>query len=179
MLHLSFHQNKKGTIGVLVVGIVCTIIGVVMAYVGFDTYRDGKETESWTETSGRVLSSTIDESTRTTRRNGRTETTTTYTPKVTYEYTVDGVSYVGDDIRADDHGGNYSRASDIVGQYPTGLETTVYYDPDQPKDAVLKRGAESTQVYLFGGGGMLFGTIGLGALWFLAVMLRRLNRGYL
>ena len=176
MLHLSFHQNKKGTIGVLIVGIVCTIIGGVMAYVGFDTYRDGQETESWTATSGRVLSSTIDESTRTTRRNGRTETKTTYTPEVTYEYTVDGVRYEGDSIRADDHGGGSDRAYDLAGRYPEGSETTVYYDPESPADAVLMRGYETTQVYLFGGIGGLFGIIGLGMLGFIGVMLRRMTR---
>lgn len=176
MLHFSFGEYRKGTIGVIVVGLAFTIIGVVLAFVGYDTYRDGKETESWTATTGRVISSTVDLDTRTERRNGRTTTKKTYTPIVTYEYTVDGVRYEGDSIRADDHGGGQDRAYDIAGSYPEGSETTVYYDPNSPADAVLMRGYESTQVYLFGGIGGLFGVIGLGMLGFIGVMLRRMNR---
>lgn len=179
MLHARFNRRGGAILGLLVLGVVFTVIGGVMAFVGYDTYRDGKKTEGWTETSGRVLSSTIDERTRTTRRNGRSETDTTYTPVVRYEYTVDGIRYEGDAVRADDHGGSYDRASEIVDRYPEASETTVYYDPDSPEDAVLIQGSESTQVYLFGGLGGLFGTIGLGALGFLGVMARRLNRGYL
>jgi hypothetical protein len=179
MLHFFFNDNRKGTIGVVVLGVAFTILGAFLGYVGLDTYRDGKETESWTATSGRVLSSTVDLDTRTERRNGRTQTKKTYTPIVTYEYTVDGVRYEGDNIRADDHGGGSDRAYDIVGRYPQGAETTAYYNPDSPEDAVLVQGAESTQVYVFSGLGGLFGTIGLAVLGFIGVTLRRLNREYL
>jgi hypothetical protein len=179
MLHFGFNKQGGSMLGLLVIGIAFTIIGGVMAFVGFDQYRDGKETESWTATDGRVLSATIDEKTRTERRNGRTRTETTYTPVIRYEYTVEGFRYEGDDIRADDRSGNFSWANDLVDRYPVEAETTVYYDPDKPEDAVLIRGAESTQVYLFGGIGGLFGVIGLGALGFLGVLVRRLNRGYL
>ncbi len=179
MLHVNFSQRGGSTIGVLAIGIALTVLGVFLGYIGIDTYRDGKETESWTATTGRVLSSTVDLDTRTERRNGRTQTKKTYTPLVSYEYTVDGVRYEGDNIRADDHGGGSDRAYEIAGRYPDGAETTVYYDPDSPEDAVLVRGAESTQVYVFSGLGGLFGTIGLGVLGFMGVMFRRLNRGYL
>ncbi len=178
---LQFRFNKQGgsIAGLLVLGIVFTIVGGVMGFVGFDNYRDGKETESWSATSGRVLSSTIDEHTRTERRNGRRHTETTYTPIVHYEYTVDGVRYEGDDIRADDRAGNFSWANNLVVRYPVDAETTVYYDPNKPQDAVLIQGSDTTQVYLFGGIGGVFGVIGLGALGFLGIFVRRLSRGYL
>ena len=179
MVHFGFNRRGGSTIGVLVIGVALTILGAFLGYVGFDTYRDGKETENWTATTGRVLSSTVDLDTRTERRNGRTQTKKTYTPLVTYEYTVEGVRYEGDNIRADDHGGGSDRAYDIVGRYPDGAQTTVYYDPDSPEEAVLVQGSESTQVYVFSGLGGLFGTIGVGVLGFIGVTIRRLNRGYL
>ncbi len=148
-----------------------------MAAVGYDGYRDGKETESWPATSGRVLSSTIDEDTRTTRRDGRTRTETTYEPIVRYEYTVAGTTYAGDDVTAGGYGGGLDRAYRMVGRYPAGAATTVYYDPDRPDRAVREPGADVRNVYLFGGGGAVFGVVGLGALGFVGFFARRLSRG--
>lgn len=179
MLHIAFGRTGKGAIGILVVGIAFTVLGAVLGYIGLDTYRDGKETEGWAAASGHVLTSTVDVDTRTERTNGRTRTRTTYTPLVTYAYAVAGVRYQGDSIRADDHGGGQDRAYDIISRYPAGAGTTVYYDPAQPERSVLVRGAESTQVYVFGGIGGLLGTIGLGTLGSIGVVARRLHRGSL
>jgi hypothetical protein len=163
-------------IALVVIVIVAIGAGAVMIGVAIDTYRDGKETEGWTATSGQVLSSSIDSETSTVRRNGRTREKTTYSPIVRYAYTVDGVRYEGDHIRADDHGGSYSRASEIAGRYPEERETTVYYDPDHPERAVLVRGAETAQIYLYGGFGVFFVMVGLGLVGLLVLSVRFLNR---
>jgi hypothetical protein len=175
MPHTSSNRHAGGLIVLLVVAVVAIVAGGVMIAIGVDTYRDGKETKSWTATSGEVLSSTVDSETRTVRRNNRKREETTYIPIVRYAYTVDGVRYEGDDIRADDHGGDVSRAYDIVRRFPEGAETAVYYDPNDPSRAVLVQGAETGQVYLYGGLGGLFGSVGLGILGLAGFVVRRLN----
>ena len=177
MLHSSSNRQAGGLIALLVVAIVSTIAGGVMVAIGIDTYRDGKETESWTATTGHVLTSAVDSETRTVHRGGRSRRDTTYTPIVTYGYTVNGAQFEGDNIRADDHGGSLDRAYDIVDRYPQGAETTVYYDPEHPERAVLVQGAESGRVYLFGGLGGLFGSVGLAMLALAVFIIRRQNRG--
>lgn len=176
MLHFGFSRSLGHLAAALILALTFLIIGGVMIAVGADNYQDGKETESWPATAGRVLSSSVDSETRTTRRDGRTQTTTTYEPIVRYEYTVAGTVYTEDDVTAADFSGSQDRAYRIAGRYPDGAATTVYYDPEHPKDAVLEPGADARNVYLFGGGGAVFGIVGLGALGFAGFFLRRLRR---
>lgn len=154
-------------------GAAFTLCGTIAAVISFDAYRDGEETQSWTATSGRVLSSTVDEKRRTTSDGPRV----TYAPVVRYEYTVEGVRYEGSRIRARNARGDAEWANERADRFPQGAETTVYYDPDSPEDAVLLRGSESDVVYVGGAIGGLFVVVGLVLLGRLFAQLRRRRRG--
>ncbi len=154
-----------------------TTLAAIMLAMGVEGYRDGKATESWPSTTARILSSEVREDVETSRDSGgMRRTKTTYRPALRYEYAIDGRTYQGYRIKADDYGGSASRAYNAVNRYPVGAEVTVYYDPADPGQAVLEQGADGTAVYLFGGVGVLFSVIGLGALAFVGVSSRRITR---
>ncbi len=175
---LRFTGSKGSLFGALVLGVVFFGLGVIFVAVGIDGYRDGQATKSWPTTTGHVISADVQEKVETRRdMNDRPRTERTYTPAVRYEYTVGAQTYLGHRVKADDYGGGADRAYGIVNRYPAGTTLTVFYDPDDPDQAVLETGADTSGVYLFGGVGALFTVIGLAALAAAGVLFRRRNLG--
>ncbi len=60
-----------------------------------------------------------------------------YKPFVEYEYTVNGVKYLGHRVglSGDD---SFSTESEIIGKYRTGMDVSVHYDPQNPANSVLE-----------------------------------------
>jgi hypothetical protein len=116
----------------------------------------------WPSTSGQILTANVDEEERRDRdSDGRTRTRYTYTPRISYAYTIQGVEYTGHRIRADDSGGDRDKAFDTINDFPVGSIVNVYYDPSDPGSSVLKQGADSVAVWVFGGVGGVFMIVGL------------------
>ena len=66
---------------------------------------------------------------------------TTYSPRLKYTYRVGAVDYSSDKI-AFGYGKNFKSemaALSSIQKYPLGGLVTVYYDPENPGDAVLER----------------------------------------
>ena len=62
-------------------------------------------------------------------------------PYIKYSYFVDGESYSNDDIvLLDLDEGNYGFSPDMIDDYPVGSETSAYYNPKNPDEAVLMKG---------------------------------------
>ncbi len=174
---MRFGGPRAALLGALVLGVVFFGLGAIFVGVGINGYREGQETKSWPSTTGHVISADVDEKIETRRdMNDRQRTEYTYTPAVRYEYTVGERTYLGHRVKADDYGGSPDRAYGIVNRYPAGSDVTVFYNPDEPDQAVLETGADTMGVYLFGGIGALFAVIGLASLTAAAVLFRRRNR---
>jgi hypothetical protein len=64
-----------------------------------------------------------------------------YWPEIHYEYTVGPVRYSGDRVRFT-HNATLEEAESkqIVALYPVGKAVPVYYNPNNPEAAVLKKG---------------------------------------
>ena len=164
-------------LGAIAFGSIFFLIGTIMLVMSVNGYRDGEATESWPSTTARILSSSVHENVDRTRdANGRMQTKTHYEPVVQYEYELDGRTYQGYRIKAGDYGGTVNRAYEIVNRYPVGAQVPAYYDPDEASQAVLEQGADRTTVYLFGGMGVLFSMIGLGAVAYAGGFARRTAR---
>ena len=162
--------------GAIIFGSIFVLAGAIMLVLSVNGYRDGQVTESWPSTTGRILSSSVQNDVDTSRdSNGRMRTRTRYEPVVQYEYEIDGRTYQGYRIKAGDYGGAAQRAYAVVNRYPVGAHVSVYHDPADPGQAVLEQGADKTTLYLFGGIGVLFSIIGLGALLFAGVQSRRVT----
>jgi hypothetical protein len=155
-------QSSTAKWVVTAVGALMIVMGGVFGAVAADNYRDGEATKAWPSTTGQILTVGVDEDVRRERRdNGSYRERRTYTPMVTYAYTIQGTEYTGHRIRADASGGDRDKAFDTINEYPVGSLVDVFYDPEHPDAAVLKQGADTVAVWLFGGVGGIFVVLGL------------------
>lgn len=143
------NMNLMGVgIAVLVTIPILIVAGVFL----FMVLRAGgkvRASRSWLSTPGRVLTSYIEPRRSHSSRGG---TTTAYYAVVLYEYAVNGQRLRGNRIRfgADIGYGWTAKAQETVNQYPEGALVEVFYNPDQPAEAVLQRSASgSNRMFLF------------------------------
>lgn len=141
-------------------------VGIFLVF-GLGDLLDYRESNTWIATQGEILNSTL-----MTSRNSDGDIT--YRPYVQYRYTV------GDDFRVHDrltfgdefYDENRTDADKVISKYAIGTVIDVYYNPDDPNDAVIER--ELTGDMMVASGiSLLALLIGIGGL---AYMLWRLWR---
>ncbi|WP_149359419.1 DUF3592 domain-containing protein [Lolliginicoccus suaedae] len=125
--------------------IIAAIGGLVMA-VGVWMVSSGLASYRWPTAQGMVTSHRIVSEYQ---QGARTQTVNH--AEARYSYEVSGVPYTGNRYaigRGPDATGGFDQAAEAatkaVTAYPVGGRVTVYYNPDDPGDAVLRRGADWT-----------------------------------
>lgn len=98
--------------------------------------------ESFPHVQGTVLSSLV---TTTRGSKGRI----LFHPSISYRYTVDGVEYIANRYRYDGHPTDSSSAYVIVTGHAPGSAVDVYYNPNEPGDALLSPGVDVPDMNLF------------------------------
>lgn len=121
--------------------------GGLILWIGLPTLNSAKASKAWPTVEGIVIESTV----LTKRSNGPT-----YKAVVVYDYEVEGEEYSSDRIW---FGGEVSTSNrgqmrNIVKEYTEGEATTVHYDPENPKEAVLQPGAFFTSYFM-----IIFGSV--------------------
>lgn len=106
------------------------IDGILLGII-YATRRGVTKAADWSSTMGTVISSTIEW-----RR--RSEGGSVAYPSVQYNYQVMGQVLQGGRIMPGPPVGG-SGAKKVVARYPVGAQVMVYYDPNNPSDAVLER----------------------------------------
>lgn len=119
--------------------IVAAVLGLIALFILLRAVRGwmaASTSRAWPTVSGRVLNSSL---IRTARRG--TSGGGSYVPMIVYEYQVDGKVYRSNRYSFGSQiGTGFSGiASRVVDQYPEGATIDVYYNPDNPSEAVLKR----------------------------------------
>ena len=113
------------------------VIGVVTLALVIREIRKGmrrRDASDWISTPGVVLSSTV----QVRRIAGQTRKI----PAVVYQYAVGGHPYQGFRVHLGEKLGSVrfaGGAERLVQKYPTGAQVVVYFDPENPADAVLER----------------------------------------
>ena len=116
-------------------------------------------------TPGKILSSKVE--------SNRGGDSTTYLPKVTYEYKVDDQTLRGEIVRYGEVSSNDSYAHEFVADHPVGAMVDVHYDSSNPSDAVLITGIEGFDLFML----MFltpFNVIMVGGWYFLASTIKQL-----
>jgi hypothetical protein len=100
------------------------------------------QSENWHKGTATVTSSEIEKTeSRSKDAQGFTRTSTSYSVRVQYAYTVEGSSYEGNTVGFGTMSHNErSDAQEELKSYPKGKTIDVYYDPEHPSDSVLKKG---------------------------------------
>jgi len=109
---------------------VGTLINAAAAAVLYRAHR----TVYWPSTTAKILSSSVD------RGTGRASY---WSPSISFEYEVDGTTWVSWQYSAYDLASFFFRSSveKIVARHPVGSHASVVYPPFEPQRAILARGA--------------------------------------
>ena len=124
-----------------------------------------RESRGWPSVPGLITASEI--SSNTSVGAYGSETKTTYHPKVSYGYRVQGRDYQSSRVTFGSLGSSYERAKEVANRYPLGMDVAIFYNPANPAQAVLESGKEPSLVEnglgsaVFALAGMVFGGIGL------------------
>lgn len=126
---------------------VFLIVGIILIVKSIKDKKKAEASGAWPSTTGTVVESTIKEhsSYDTDDHTQRT----TFSPYVKYTYTVMGTAYESHKLAfGAAQSGSYKFAQDLIAAYPAGATVAVYYDPNNPAEAVLMRKSGSSKVML-------------------------------
>lgn len=145
--------------GLLITGLVTAIltaVGALLIVIGWINHRRAQASLAWPWVLGSVLGSQV-------ASHQSSEGGTTYSPHVSYTYGVDGRDFHNDRLA---FGGlvqtsNYQSAERAAARYVPGSHVQVYYNAQNPQDAVLERRSGSTRFLVIFGGFFVFLSCGL------------------
>ena len=124
--------------------IASSLIGAGLVIYGLYQRAKVQASQNWPQVLGKVICANL-------KKMSDTEGTT-YEAEVQYEYIVNGVRHIGKRIGFIRRTYVRSqRAEEERNQYPVNSSVAVYFDPDNPDDAVLVREARYSLIYVAGG----------------------------
>lgn len=132
-------ENKKGKESNINPLVMVLLAGIVIGFYGIYKIYKGYESQNWPATEGKIIDSRLAGAKRTIGRR----------VFIKYEYFVKGSRYVSSQISYTLIIGDYSGSVEIIREYPKGKKVTVYYNPDNPMDAVLKTEISGQISWLF------------------------------
>jgi len=119
--------------------VIVLLVGIAIGFYGIYKIYKGYESQNWPTTEGKIIKSRIAGAKRTFGRRAF----------IKYEYFVDGKHYESTQISYTLIIGDYRGAIEIVREFPEGETATVYYNPDNPMDAVLETEISRRIAWLF------------------------------
>jgi hypothetical protein len=123
----------------LIVPVIMMLAGVGICLFGAYRWQQFNAMAAWPSTQGKVLRSQL-------RASDGLKSA-----DVEYEYRVIGTRYVSTH-RSAGISDSDTNADDIVTVYPVGESVTVFYNPENPQEAMLERGNNVLALALIGAG---------------------------
>src|ERR1043165_3544251 len=138
--------NSIGIVIAALVAIPFAVIAIFFFVGAMRSRRQVSESQNWPTTNGKVIFSTVE----TSHSHNHGHTTTAYYPKVTYEYTINGQRYQSTHMNFGSAIGtsNYNSVLQKAATYPINRVVQVYYNPDDPSQAVLEKDAPSSRLFI-------------------------------
>ncbi|KAF0111278.1 MAG: hypothetical protein FD147_1029 [Chloroflexi bacterium] len=118
----------------IIVWVVFNGIGFVLLNKAMTIRRKAKSAAHWPSTPGKVLESSVEEDTN---RSATGKVETSFVPLVVYEYNVDGKTFKGERIIFGRPNFDFITACNIRDKFAVDSQMPVYYNPDNPLEAVL------------------------------------------
>jgi hypothetical protein len=127
---------SKKTLGQLWPFALLLLIGAFLVFSGVRQRSQAQASASWPSVQGKALSAQVKTESRLDTRTHRQRTS--FRPAVAYEYQVDGVRYQASRVAFGDlSNSNSSEAQRILGELVKADAVQVFYNPQDPTDAVL------------------------------------------
>lgn len=136
----------------LILGWVIFAVGVWSLTYVFRIRREARQSASWPQTTGRILTASLRQT------GGRYRPV--YAPEFEYEYSVNGRAYRGRRWNFGVLATDKSSAQAVVDRYLPGKTVPVYYNPAKPSASVLERDIGGSWVGMVVG--IVFAIVGLG-----------------
>lgn len=130
-------MNTELLLTVGIIGFVLLILNAIFLGIIFFMRRKMAAVSQWPSTMGTVLMSTLE-------RRSSSEGSTDY-PVVQYSYQVGGQAYQSYKLAPGPEVGG-TGAGKVVARYPPGAQVMVFYNPQNPSEAVLERNAPAQWV---------------------------------
>ena len=139
---------------------IFVIIGLIVMAFGITSLLEAEASKNWPSTNAIIQSSEME-------RHHGSDSGTTYSAEVTYEYSVEGDKITGNKIKFGKvSSSDSSDATRYVNKYSEGKKVKAYYNTDDPYDSVLEPGIHGSTWFmpifgfvfaLFGSGFVLIG----------------------
>jgi hypothetical protein len=126
-------MNTELILTIAIIGFVLVILNVIFLGVIYFMRRKMAAVSQWPSTMGTVMNSTIE------WRSSSDSGSTAY-PVVQYSYQVNGQPYQSYKRAPGPEVGG-TGAQKVVAKYPAGAQVMVFYNPQNPSEAVLERSA--------------------------------------
>lgn len=137
-------MGSISTEALIAVGSICfsevTISAILLGIILASSLAASKA-KNWQSTTGTIIMSMLE------ARRGSKGHYVNY-PVVVYNYRVGGASYESRKVSPGMEWGG-TGAGKVVERYPTGSQVTVYYNPENPAEALLERKAPSAMIWLW------------------------------
>lgn len=138
------------------------LIGALATYLGVENVLRARASTSWPSVDGTVIRAGIDRE-RSQATPSSTAQSITWRPVIVYEYVVDAVRYEGGRISFGAYAtSDRGDAEAVLSRYPTGARVPVYFNPDDPGQAVIEPGTAGVP-WFFVALGSVFLVAGLAA----------------
>ena len=131
-----------------IIGLVCggffvlafAAAGGFLIYQTIQSRKKADASQAWPSTLGQVTEARVSRHTST---DADGDTSESFTPLVRYRFQVAGQEYEGKKITFgfQQSFSNQAKAQAALETFPVGRQVSVYYDPNNPSDAVLERKA--------------------------------------
>lgn len=128
-------MDNQVLLPVSIIGCTFLLMNAIFLGIILSTQRKMKAVQSWASTMGTVSNSYLE------RRRSSKGGSVNY-PVVQYSYQAGGQPYHGSKIAPGMAVGG-TGAGRVVERYPAGAQVMVFYDPQNPSDAVLERKAHA------------------------------------
>ena len=134
-------------------GVVFILVSLLAATTAIKDWRRFRESDNWVPATAQIVSGNVSAQ--------RGSKYTTYEVNIRYTYAVLGQNYESGQLSFGSEGTGHDtrkRAEKVIARYPAGSQVTIYYDPNNPQQAVLERKYDSTGAII----AMIFGAFGVG-----------------
>lgn len=126
------------------------VAGVIMIIFGIRNRKKGTESQEWPRVTGTITNVNISKDTDT---DAEGFTTVTYKPEIEYQYEIGGNQFTSTRVS---FGGtrtynSYKKAEEATAKYPLDGAISVFYNPQQPEEAVLEQGTKGTMALIIAG----------------------------
>jgi hypothetical protein len=163
----SFDISAVNTpLNVFILAVMFGLLGLILLLVYRSRLNVDKKIKSWPSVPGTITSSRVSKKEVSVESHGSTSLQTQYEPHVKYSYTVTGTLYhgerIGNGILVSSLSGPSKR---IVKRFTAGATVPVYYDPEDPSQAVLEKTRLSDEIGFLVGVGFCFISVFLVGIW--------------